>query len=103
MLAVTLDSVAARHSDRADRLAARSESARALAARIRQQFPVSRHAAVPAGRSRPPAPQPDAVPASPARRVTPQPASPPRAAQHLTGPRPCPASPPMPSLSRPGF
>jgi hypothetical protein len=70
---VTLDSIAARHPDRADRLAARSESARALAARIRQQFPVSRHAAVPARRSRPPAPQPDAVPASPARRVTPLP------------------------------
>lgn len=90
MLAVTLDSIAARHPDRADRLAARSESARALAARIRQQFPVSRHAAVPAGRSRPPAPQPDAVPASPARRVTPRPglAAPRGAAPDLPAPVP---------------
>jgi hypothetical protein len=38
---VTLDATAAWYPDRADRFTARSASVRALAARIREQFPVS--------------------------------------------------------------
>lgn len=41
-LAVTLELLAARHPNRAVRLRARSQNARALAAHIRQQLPASR-------------------------------------------------------------